>query len=146
MKRVLVKFILWATTLRKQRMVLGVLLLALSRPTYIAYEFRGAGLLSALCVAGGLVGIGTALLFPHSDHTDERDTFLGAAVAAVFATRFVVFVYDDLQGVDSLLSIQAVEQLYDGASAPLIHLMLLYVGMAIAARPFRAREQDDDAQ
>ena len=137
----LVRFVLWATTLRKQRFVLGALLLLLAHPTYAGYDFRGASLLSAMCLAGGVVGVGTALLFPHADHTDDRDVFLGVAVSLVFATRFVVFVYDDLQKVEDPLSLAAVRELYDGASAPIIHLMLLYVGMLIAARPFRAREE-----
>jgi peptidoglycan/LPS O-acetylase OafA/YrhL len=137
--------VLWLTTLRKQRLIIGVLLLLLARPTYITYDFRGTWIMAILCVAGGVVGILMGLLYPHADETDERDTFLGIIVALTFLVRFVVFVAEDLRSIDDLWSWAALGELYDGGSAPIIHLMLTYVGLVLAARPFRSGERNGHA-
>lgn len=130
---------LWMTTLRKQRFILGGLLLALAWPTYAAYDFRGTWIMATLCIAGGIVGVGMAVLHDGSDDSDERDVFLGGIVALTFLARLVIFLIEDLSDVDDLLSTEALHELYDGGSAPIIHLMLIYVGLVIAARPIRRR-------
>lgn len=127
-------FLLWATTIRKQRFVLGLLMLLLARPTYVYYDFRGTGLMAAMCVAGGVVGIGTALLYPRADHADSRDTFLGFTISLVFLARFVVFV--TAEGNPWLFVVGR-------QTAPIVHLMFVYIGLLLAARPFRHRLEQE---
>lgn len=143
MRMAATRLLLWVTALPRQRLIIGVLLLALTWPTYQTYDFRGSDLMAAVCFGAGVCAVALWKVAPDATITDRRDTFIGLGVTVAFMIRLVAFVGNDIRTVDgSLLSVSTQRELYEGASAPIIHLLLIFVGLVLAARPIRNRQRE----
>lgn len=131
---------IYVTDLQRQRLIIGVLMLALAWPTYQSYDFHGSDIMAIACVGAGVCGIAMWRYQPDAGRNDTRDTFLGLSMAFAFAIRFVAFVVDDYRSVDgNIFDVKNQIEMYRGASAPVIHLIFVYLGLAIASRPLRYR-------
>jgi len=119
------------TSLRAQRIVFGIVMLAIALPTAATYEFWGTNIVAYTAALGGSVSLGLAWANPPK--SDRRQVVLGVAIMATFGLRFVVFAIESIRRNENLVD------LYLGSSALWIHCAMFYVGCVVLRDWYQAR-------
>lgn len=107
-------------------------------PTLRTYNFWGSDAMAYLSALGGVVALGLAIINPPL--WDRREVLLGGTLMVVFGLRFVVFITNNIKGLDEpFWSWHTHWDLYLGSSALWIHCMMFYIGAVLVRRWVDAR-------
>ena len=123
----------YITSLRCQRIVFGVVMLAIALPTAKTYDFWGTNAMAYTAALGGSVALGLAIADPP--RTDRRQVVLGVAIMSTFGLRFLVF------AIESVRRNQTLVDVYLGSSALWIHCAMFYVGCVVVRGWYDARRR-----